>query len=134
VFFPPPPFGVDRVDVTLRDDTRSTSVRGGVGWRPAETFEAYADLQYLHLDNHDQGAVDVGRLFLGLEILPIKALALRVGGSLDTAGAATLSAGVGIYASKRVQGELAYVYNAFPEVRREFGRAHLVSASLVVAF
>ena len=29
---------------------------------------------------------------------------------------------------------MAYGYNAFPEVRREFGRAHLLSASLVLVY
>jgi hypothetical protein len=31
-----------------------------------------------------------------------------------------------------VQFELAYVYNAFPEVRQESGVAHLISSSIVV--
>jgi hypothetical protein len=45
-----------------------------------------------------------------------------------------VSAGLGFYGLKHVQLELAYVYNAFPEVRREFGTAHLVSFSAVLFF
>ena len=41
---------------------------------------------------------------------------------------------MGIYVFKHVQVELAYAYNAFPEVRREFGGAQFFSASLTVIF
>jgi hypothetical protein len=45
-----------------------------------------------------------------------------------------VSTGVGFYPTKYFQAELAYVYNAFPEVRKEFGRAHLISLSLAFVF
>jgi hypothetical protein len=90
------------------------------------------DAQYLHLKNDDE-AVSVGRAFAGVEYLPIPLIALRVGGSVDTAGKATVSTGVGIYL-KHVQFEVAYSYNAFPEVRREFGPANLFSVSVVGIF
>ena len=73
-------------------------------------------------------------MFGGVEYLPFAAVALRLGGSLDTDRQTTVSGGIGVYALKNFQAEIAYAYNAFPEVRREFGRAHLLSVSLVLVY
>ncbi len=113
--------------------TRSVNIRAGAGWRPSETFGAYVDWQYLRLWT-DEDSVTVGRSFAGIEYLPIEALALRVGGSIDTAGKTNVSAGIGFYGLKHALFEFAYVYNAFPELRREFGGAHLLSASIVLYY
>lgn len=117
---------------TFSDFTRSVQVRTGAGWRPSDAFGLYMDAQWLRLKNDDE-AVSVGRAFVGVEYLPIQLIALRVGGSVDTAGKTTVSTGVGIYL-KHVQFEVAYSYNAFPEVRREFGPANLFSVSVVGTF
>ncbi|HEU5188121.1 MAG TPA: hypothetical protein VFX14_00375, partial [Methylomirabilota bacterium] len=69
-----------------------------------------------------------------VEYLPVQFLALRAGSSVDTDRQFTASTGLGFYPTKYFQAELAYVYNAFPEVRKEFGRAHLISLSLAVVF
>jgi hypothetical protein len=138
VDFPPEPFGPGLTPIDFSDNTRSLNIRGGVGWRPSEKFSAYADWQYLHLRNVRSGSSDdnaeVGRMFAGAEYLPLQILALRVGGSVDTDRQFTVSTGVGFYPTKYFQVELAYVYNAFPEVRKEFGRAHLISLSLALVF
>ena len=70
-------------------------------------------------------------MFGGVGCLPIAAVALRRGGSLKTEDQATVGGGIGLYLLKNFQVEMAWGYNAFPEVRREFGRTHLVSAALV---
>lgn len=135
---PPAPFGPGFTRIDFTDNTRSLNVRGGVGWRPSDTFGVYADWQYLRLENVRIGSsddsADVGRMYAGVEYLPLPFLALRVGGSADTDRQFTVSTGVGFYPTKNFQAELAYVYNAFPEVRKEFGRAHLISLSLAVVF
>jgi hypothetical protein len=138
VDFPPEPFGPGLTAIDFTDNTRSLNIRGGLGWRPSEKFSAYADWQYLRLKNGRIGSsddsADVGRMFAGVEYLPIQILALRLGGSADTDGQFTMSTGVGFYPTKYFQAELAYVYNAFPEVRKEFGRAHVISFSLAFVF
>lgn len=113
--------------------TRSIVLRAGLGWRPSEKFGAYVDWQYLRLWTNDD-SVSVGRTFAGVEWLPHPAMALRLGGSVDSAGKTNVSTGVGFYGFKHVQLEVAYVYNGFPEVRREFGAAHLLSSSVVILF
>jgi opacity protein-like surface antigen len=138
VDLPPPPFGPGLTPVDFTDNTRSLNIRGGLGWRPSEKFGAYADWQYLRLENVRTGSsddsADVGRMFAGVEYLPVQFLALRLGGSADTDRQFTVSTGVGFYPTKYLQAELAYVYNAFPEIRKEFGRAHLISISLAFVF
>jgi hypothetical protein len=132
--FPPEPFGPGLTELDFSDNTRSLNIRGGLGWRPSEKFSAYADWQYLRLKNVRSGSsddsADVGRMLAGVEYLPFQILALRLGGTVDTDRQFTVSTGVGFYPTKYFQVELAYVYNAFPEVRKEFGRAHLISLSL----
>lgn len=49
-------------------------------------------------------------------------------------GKTTASAGIGFYGVKHLLFELAYVYNAFSEIRQEFGVAHLVSSSIVIFY
>jgi hypothetical protein len=132
-FLPPPPFGPDIQRVTAKDEVWSVNVKGGVGWNPADWFGFFADLQYLQFIGRQQAA-EVGRLFAGVEVFPVKSLALRAGGIVDTQGQVSASTGLGIYLSKMLQGELAYSYNTFPEVRREFGPAHVFSASLIVVY
>jgi hypothetical protein len=63
---------------------------------------------------------------LGFEWLPRSFIALRASGTVDSDRQ--------VSPIKNVQGELAYVYNAFPEVRKEFGRAHLITASVAFVF
>ena len=138
VDLPPAPFGPGLTPIDVTDNIRSLNIRGGLGWRPSEKFSAYADWQYLRLTNVRNGfsddSADVGRMFAGVEYLPFQILAVRLGGSADTDGQFTVSGGVGFYPTKYFQTELAYVYNAFPEIRKEFGRAHLISLSLAIAF
>jgi hypothetical protein len=138
VDLPPEPFGPGLIPIDFRDNTRSLNIRGGLGWRPSDKFGAYADWQYLRLKNVRSGSsddsADVGRMFAGVEYLPYQFLALRLGGSADTDRQFTMSGGVGFYPTKYLQAELAYVYNAFPEIRKEFGRAHLISLSLAFVF
>jgi hypothetical protein len=127
----PAPFGP--LPIAFNDFTRSKNIRAGLGWRPSESLGFYGDVQYLEL-RIDEEAVDSVRGFAGVEYLPITAIALRLGASADSHGEVTAHAGLGVYPWKFAQFELAYVYNAFPELRREFGRAHLFSASFALVF
>ncbi|MEX0774772.1 MAG: outer membrane beta-barrel protein [Phycisphaeraceae bacterium] len=134
IFTPAPPFGAGTITLTTTNLTESVNIRGGVGYRPKEFLGIYADLQYLHFEDDDNGTADVARAFLGGEMFLPGPMALRVGTSLDTAGNASIGANIGYYGFKHVALELAYQYNAFPEINREFGHAHLVSFGLIFLF
>ena len=131
VSLPPPPFGPGPLAIMVQDTTTSVNLRAGVGWRPSDRYGAYADWQYLRFEN-DLGAPEVGRMLVGVEVFPTKALAVRFGGSIDTERQLTGSAGLGFYGIERVPIEFAYSYNPFPEVNHEFGRGHLLSLSVVI--
>ena len=73
-------------------------------------------------------------MFGGVEYLPIAAVAVRREGSLDTGCQAAVGGGIGLYVLRNFEVEMAYGYNASPEVRRAFGRARLLSASLVFVY
>jgi hypothetical protein len=132
VELPDAPFGPGPLALRFDDLTRSVNIRGGIGWRPSDRFGAYLDLQYLRLRT-DEDSAEAIRVWSGVEYLPIPAVALRIGASRDTDGQTSVSGGIGVY-GKHVQVELAYSYNAFPEVRREFGRAHVASVSIVLLY
>lgn len=138
LLLPEDPFGPGPLRIAFTENLRSAIARVGVGWRPVEQIGVYVDGQYLQFTNDHLGQprsrVEVGRLFAGVEGLPVPALALRVGMSADTFGQTGISTGFGFYGIKNVQIEFAYVYNAFPEIRKEFGRAHLLTLGVVAIF
>ena len=128
---PPAPLIASPVDIT--DTTHARAVGWGVGWRPSREVGVYSDWLYRHLES-DQGSVDVGRWLLGVEVFLKPELVVRAGLSLDTFEEISLSTGVGYYGIEGLPLEIGYVYNAFPEVHPETGRAHLVSLSAVFVF
>jgi hypothetical protein len=51
-------------------------------------------------------------------------LPLRFGLTVDSAGQATPSIGIGYYGLKGFNLDLNYSYNAYPEIRRELGKTN----------
>lgn len=130
---PPPPGGPGPLPVDFEDTALITDLRAGIGWRPVEHFGLYADGHWVHY-NDDSATIDIGRVYLGTELYVSEDIALRLGTAADTEPQIGVSAGIGYYGFDNVPIEFAYTYNTFPEVRREFGRAHLFSLSIVVLF
>ncbi len=121
------------VPIRLKDTTEISEVKLGVGWRPKPSLGIYVDLQHVHLED-DLGTTELGRMFVGTEAIISPTQALRFGGVFDTLGEAGVSAGLGYYGIEGVSVEFAYAYNTFPEVRKEFGRGHIVSFSVIWLF
>ncbi|MEX2213473.1 MAG: outer membrane beta-barrel protein [Phycisphaeraceae bacterium] len=115
------------------DDTRSKSIGAGVGYLVSEQLGIYFDAQFLHVESNRAGTIDLARWVLGVEYNPIEELAVRSGILIDTDSQVTVSAGISYYGLP-FPIELAYQYNASPEVRKELGRVHLVSLSIVIPF
>jgi hypothetical protein len=130
---PGPPDGPGPLPVDITDTALITDLRAGVGWRPVEHWGLYADGQWVHYGD-DSATIDIGRVYVGSELFLSKNLALRVGTVVDTQPQIGVSAGLGYYGIARMPIELGYAYNTFPEVRKEFGRAHLFSLSFVLLF
>lgn len=134
---PTPTFGTLPAGTKLdrfSDDIRFLGLRAGVGYAPSSTYGIYVDAQYLTAHSNRAGSAKVGRVVAGLDFQPTSSVVLRTGLGIDTEDEVTLSIGAGYYGFKKVAIDLAYQYNAQPELRREFGRFDLLSASLSFPF
>jgi len=133
----PPGTELDRSD----GSARVWSLAGGYGYTPSENFGIFTDLQYVYMSAEDKlvarfddRSIDTTRLSVGIEARPSAKIALRVGTTVDTQEAWTVSAGAGIYIFKGIPIDLAYQYNAAPELEKELGQINIFSASLAFAF
>jgi hypothetical protein len=106
-----------------RSTTLLTRVRGGISWRPLPDTGVYTDVQYLHIRSKDDSA-NFLRVMLMSEKFVTPTLPLRLGITVDSAGQATPTAGVGLYDFKGFNFDLYYSYNAYPEIRREVGKTN----------
>ena len=134
---PAPPYGQLAPGMTLDrfdDDIRSLGIRAGVGYAPSPAYEIYFDAQYLMADSNLAGTAEIGRLMLGLDLQVTESSVFRVGAGVDSENEVTLSTGVSFRGFGALAVDVAYQYNAQPEIRREFGRFDLLSASLNYRF
>lgn len=127
----PPPGTLLRV---TEDDVRLSSVRTGLGYRFSELLAIYGDASYLHIETDNEGSADQGRFALGVEWTAAEAIVIRSGVLVDTDAEVTFSAGLGLYMFRHLPIDIAYQYNAAPEVKEEFGRFHLLTLSVVFRF
>lgn len=132
----PPPASIppDTLLFDLKDSLRSRVARLGVGYTPNEWLGIYADGEYFHLHTSQTGNIDVTRAMLGAEVRPSPCHVLRLGGGVNNFGQFTFSTGAGVNPSDYLGLELAYQYNAYPELDLEFGRLDLLTLSGVVQF
>lgn len=107
----------------IRSTTLLTRVRGGIGWRPLVDTGNYADVQYLRIRSKDDSA-NFLRVMLMSEKFVTPTLPLRFGLTVDSAGQATPSIGIGYYGLKGFNFDLNYSYNAYPEIRHELGKTN----------
>ena len=121
------------IPIDVEDTFRTSEFRCGIGWQPTPQVGVFADWQYVSVDS-DSGTTEVGRVYLGTEIYPIETLAMQLGTVVDTQPQLGVSAGLAYYGIKGVPIKLAYAFNTLPEVRREFGRSHVLSATVVILF
>lgn len=125
-----PEDGLVRVD----DTTQQALVRPGLVWSYGLQCDLYADYQAGVFWN-DTGRLWVHRFAVGIDHALIKdVLYGRLGTLLDTEGNAAGTGGFGVTLSERVSLDLAYQYNMFPEIRREFGTAQTFTMSMGIGF
>ncbi len=117
----------------LEITTRSVQVKTGLGWAIAPAVTCYVDGQYFHIGNR-MYAIDLGRFYWGGDIRLSRMFSLMAGASLDTLAQASASTGIGISLSPGNKIKMTYQYNPLPDVDHEFGKGHIVSATVVVGF
>ncbi len=132
-FFPPVVIPADTV-LDRFDDTIHTYMGGiGAAYLPSPDVGVYADARYLRVHSRVGGNAELARFALGVDARPGPAwLALRAGWTIDSESESTPSVGVGLYPAKGVRIDVAYQYNAAPEIDPEFGKMKLVTASLAL--
>ncbi len=91
-------------------------------------------LDYLKIDSDLAGTAEIARFALGTDLALTNMTVIRAGVGIDTDNETTLSVGLSYYGIEPVFLNFAYQYNAVPEIRAEFGRFHLLSASVIVPF
>lgn len=122
-------FGSGSGDLVFHDRTKQFILRTGPSYEYAKDSTLNLDYQYNYTKNNT-GRLDVHRLYLGVDHRIIDALFVRGGCVLDTHGNSSWTGGLGIYPFKQFSIDLGYQYNMFPEIKQEFGRAHLATISL----
>ncbi len=127
---PPIPAGSDlgQVDDSVR--TYGAAMGLAYAWSPDATL--LADLTYVTIDSNEGGSASLTRLALGAETRLNDAWALRAGWSYDSADQATYSVGLGARLAAGLRLDVAYQYNATPEIEPEFGTMKILSASLAL--
>jgi hypothetical protein len=116
------------------DTTHQVLLRPGITWEYAKGCTLNLDYQAGVFIN-STGTLWVHRFPIGIEHSLIKdILFVRGGVTIDTRGEVPLTTGLGLALSNRASVDVAYQYNMFPEIRREFGSAHTFVVSVGVAF
>lgn len=131
------PFGPIPEGTSLRrfdDDIRSFGFRAGVGYAPNPAYGIYVDAQYLGADSSAGGAAELARLMSGFDLRLTESVVFRVGAGVDSENEVTLSTGLSYRGFSALAVDVAYQRNSQPEIRREFGRFDLLSASLSYRF
>jgi hypothetical protein len=132
-FLPPVVIPADTV-LDRFDDTIHTYAGGiGAAYHPSPELGVYADARYLGVHSRVGGNAELARFAFGVDARPGPAwLAVRAGWTIDSESESTPSVGVGLYPAKGVRVDLAYQYNAAPEIDPEFGKMKLLTASLAL--
>ncbi len=132
---PPPEFIPAETRLFGFDDRhRTKAVRAGLGFTPTPFLGFYADGEFFQLTTAAGPELDTSRFLCGVEIAPCPHRTVRVGTSVDRFGNTTISAGLGIAPVEHVVLEVAYQYDAFPEMASEFGKFHLLHLAVAMQY
>ncbi len=116
------------------DSTQRILGRTGLVWNYHPRGNLYLDYQGGTLWN-DTGTLWVHRFPIGVEHWLVPRLLLgRAGMTVDTRGEVSPSVGIGLQAGRRTFLNLAYQYNMFPELKRDFDAAQTIAFSIGVGF
>lgn len=131
---PPPFIAPGQLLAQVDDNIQGQVFRAGIGHTPLETLGVYFDVEYLNVTSDVGGSIDVGRFYLGSEILPSDNWSIYLGVSIDTHAEVVLSGAIGHHYFEELMLQLGFQNNAFPEIKPEFGEFQFVSLSGVLLF
>lgn len=122
--------------LSFNDDFDQSALRAGLGFKPNEHFGLYADFHQIYINSDEVGSTDTRRVELGFEY-QIEKFKYRGGLSADTNSQISRSIGFSYNFNTDVSPvimDIGYQWNTSPEVRPEFGRFDILSASVTMSF
>jgi hypothetical protein len=128
-----PPFTASGHDEVTDDTARELLLRPGLSWSYWNDSALYLDYQFVSCAD-DSGSLQENRVFAGLDQQLWPGLYLRGGTAVDDAGAVGDSVGLGLYPNHWLAINIAYQYDMFPEIHKEFGRCQTFVGSLALNF
>jgi hypothetical protein len=120
-----------KYNLTQNDTVRKLSTKAGMSYRIIPSTYVNFDLQYGSFKNN-KDKFEVGRASLGVEHTLVEYLVFKAGTVFDADGNKSVTGGLRLYPSKKVNIDMGYQYNMYPEVKPEFGTSSLYTISLGV--
>ena len=124
------------VPITISDTDYQAIVNPAISYLYGEYSSVYFDYMYGRFWNEDRGYLNIHRFTLGADhqFRQAQWLFLRPSVTVDWRGNVEAAFGVGIQFAKWGGIDLGYKYDAFPELRNEFGESHTFQVLLSLRF
>jgi hypothetical protein len=126
------PFGP--VPVQLDETDRQTVAQVGVSYAYGDYSSVYADYNYGRFWSDDRGTLQMHRFSFGVDHQALDFLFVRPQITVDGRGNFEAALGLSVQFAKWGGIDLAWKYDAFPELRREFGRSNTLQIMLNLRF
>jgi hypothetical protein len=120
---------VYKYKLNLDDTTRKIGVKTGVSNKLLDNTYINFDVQYCSFRNNTE-KYEVVRFATGVEYTFVEYLVFKTGVVFDADGNKSYSGGLRIYPSKKINIDIGYQHNMYPEVKTEFGMSNLYTISL----
>jgi hypothetical protein len=116
--------------VRLVDTDRQAIAQAGVSYAYGEHRCVFADYQFSRFWSDDRGSLVMHRISFGADHQLVQPVFLRPTLTIDGRGNLEPAFGVGVHFARWGGIDLGWKYDAFPELRREFGRSHTLQLTL----
>ena len=120
-------------DQKLEDTTYGFTIRPGIYDKISKDLSAYLDVQLARFWS-DAGTLRTLRVSAGLDETVHEGIYVRGGVLFDNWGDVAPTVGIGIQPSETFMIDISYQYNLFPEIEKEFGRAHTFGIGVTLLF
>lgn len=116
------------------DNQTSYSFKAGLGYIPSDVLGLYTDLSYYSIDSKNFGIVETSKLSIGFDYKPSSRTTYRSGFTFDSNNELTLGIGLQLYLTDTIPLDIAYQYNAAPEIENEYGKFNALTFSVAFPF
>ena len=118
----------------INDNQNIFSFQSGLGYKPTENFGLFTDVSYYSIDSKTSGIVDTYQLSIGFDYNSSEKTTFMGGATIDRNNELTVSTGLQLFLTDTIPLDIAYQYNAIPEIKKEFGRFEALTFSVAIPF